>query len=99
MNAAVSEPSLSALVRLLSEQALLAMGLPHPLIEVPPPANPRVARYYIDLLALLKDRTEGHRTEAETREIEDLLYHLRMRLLDLTSAKPEGGAGAEGARP
>ena len=97
MNAAVSQPSLSALVSLLAEQALLAMGVPHPMMAAQPPANPSVARFYVDLVALLKVKTEGHRTEAETREMDDILHHLRMRILDLASAPPAAGFKPQGA--
>ena len=83
MNEAVPAPSLSALFQLLAEQALLAMGTPHPMMDEPPPANPEVARFLVDLLALVKDKTEGHRSDEESREVDDLLYHLRMRILSL----------------
>lgn len=85
---AVPEPSLSALAHLLAEQALLALGVPHPMMQEQPPANPGVGRFFIDLLALLKEKTEGHRTPAETEELDELIYQLRMRALQL--ATPEG---------
>lgn len=97
MQAAVPEPSLRALVHLLSEQALLALGVPHPMLKDQPPANPQVARFYVDLLSLLKDKTEGHRTEAETREMEDLLYNLRMRVMDLQPSAPGVDPRIQGA--
>lgn len=97
MNAAVPEPSLRALVHLLSEQALMAMGVPHPQMKDLPPANPQVARFFVDLLALLKDKTEGNRNDSETREIEDMLYQLRMRALDLKPADPGGNPPVMGA--
>lgn len=97
MNAAVPEPSLRALVHLLSEQALLAMGVPHPQMKELPPANPQVARFFIDLLGLLKEKTEGNRTEGETREMEDMLYNLRMKALDLEPASPKGVPPTTGA--
>ncbi|MBK8792471.1 MAG: DUF1844 domain-containing protein [Holophaga sp.] len=99
MNAAASQPSLSALVNLLAEQALLAMGVPHPMMPTQPPANPTVARFYVDLVGILKDKTEGHRTESETREMDDILYHLRMKILDLVPPRPTGGPEPEGAQP
>jgi len=95
MNAAVPEPTLSALFQLLAEQACLAMGVPHPMLVEQPPANPEVARFLVDLLALVKDKTEGHRSQNESMELDDLLYHLRMRVLSLQTA----GAGTQpGAR-
>jgi hypothetical protein len=97
MNAAVPEPSFRALVHLLSEQALLAMGVPHPHLKDVPPADPQVARFFIDLLGLLKEKTEGHRTDAESREIDEMLYHLRMKAMNLAPASPQGAASSPGA--
>ena len=96
MQATVPEPSLRALVHLLSEQALMALGVPHPLFKESPPANPEVARFYVDLLALLKDKTEGHRTDSETREVDDMLYQLRMRALNLQSPLPRVDSDQKG---
>jgi hypothetical protein len=92
MNPAVPEASLTALMHLLTEQALMAMGVPHPMMKEVPPANPTVARFYVDLLATLQEKTVGHRTDAESRQLEDLLYELRMRIMDLKPAaeKPAG---------
>jgi hypothetical protein len=50
-----------------------------------------VARFYIDLLDLLRQKTEGHRSEADTKEFDDVLYGLRMRTMNLAPA----ASGAE----
>ncbi|GLH69111.1 hypothetical protein GETHPA_06440 [Geothrix rubra] len=73
-------------MHLLTEQALMAMGVPHPMMKEAPPANPAVARFYVDLIALLQEKTAGHRTDAESRQLEDLLYELRMRAMNLEAA-------------
>jgi hypothetical protein len=91
MNAAVPEASLSALFQLLAEQALLAMGVPHPMLKEQPPANPQAARFFVDLLTLVQDKTQDHRSPAESRELEDLLYQLRMRALDLKNPSTQPG--------
>jgi hypothetical protein len=78
---------------MLAEQALLAMGTPHPLLKEQPPADPAAARFLVDLLAVLKDRTEGNRTEGETRELEAVLYQLRMQVVGLEQGVP-GPKGA-----
>jgi hypothetical protein len=70
-------------MHLLTEQALLSMGVPHPMVNEAPPANPVVARFYVDLLGVLKEKTEGSRTDAESAQLEEILYQLRMRALDL----------------
>ena len=86
MNPAVPEASLTALMHLLTEQALLAMGVPHPMVKEAPPANPAAARFYVDLLGVLKEKTEGSRTDAETMQLDDILYQLRMRAMDIKPA-------------
>jgi hypothetical protein len=91
MNPAMPEASLTALVHLLTEQALLSMGVPHPMVKEVPPANPAVARFYVDLLSVLKEKTEGSRTDAETAQLQEILYQLRMRVMDL---KPAAEASA-----
>ena len=86
MNPAVPEASLTALMHLLAEQALLSMGVPHPMVKEAPPANPVVARFYVDLLSVLKEKTEGVRTDAESAQLDEILYQLRMRVMDLKPA-------------
>jgi len=86
MNPAPPEPSLTALVHLLAEQALLALGVPHPMMRDVPPANPAVARFYVDLLTVLRAKTEGQRTDAETHALDGVLHELRMRILNLEPA-------------
>ena len=86
MNPTMPEASLTALMHLLTEQALLAMGVPHPMMKEAPHANPVVARFYVDLLAVLKEKTEGVRTDAETAQLDEVLYQLRMRAMDLKPA-------------
>jgi hypothetical protein len=86
MTPAVPEASLTALMHLLTEQALLSMGVPHPMVKEAPPANPAVARFYVDLLSVLKEKTEGSRTDAESAQLDEILYQLRMRVMDLKPA-------------
>lgn len=86
MTPTVPEASLTALMHLLTEQALLSLGVPHPMMKEVPPANPAVARFYVDLLGVLKEKTEGTRTESETAQLDEILYQLRMRVMDLKPA-------------
>ena len=46
---------------------------------------------------MLKAKSEGLRTDPETRELEALLHDLRMRVLDLRSATP-GFTAPDGPR-
>ena len=88
MQAGVPEASFSALVQLLAEQALLALGVPHPQMPMPPPANPAAARFYVDLLSMLKEKSHGNRTETESAELEGMVHELRMRVLDIQPSAP-----------
>jgi hypothetical protein len=51
--------------------------------------RPRVdivgARTTIDLMGVLKEKTQGNLTEAETRTLDSVLYEVRMAFLELTS--------------
>ncbi len=91
MTPAMPEASLTALMHLLTEQALLAMGVPHPMMKEVPPANPAAARFYVDLLGVLKEKTEGARSESESAELQEILYQLRMRAMDLKPAPEASG--------
>ena len=97
MNPAVPEASLTALMHLLAEQALLSMGVPHTMVKEVPPANPVVARFYVDLVSVLKEKTEASRTDAETAQLDEILYQLRMRVMDLKPAVESPGASKEQA--
>lgn len=93
MTASIPEPSFSGLVHLLAEQALLAMGVTHPELKGQPPANPEVARFYVDLMSILQGKVNGNLTAAESAELDEVLYQLRMRALNLQPAVP--GASLE----
>jgi hypothetical protein len=92
MNPVVPEASLTALIHLLTEQALLAMGVPHPMMKEAPPANATAARFYVDLLSVLREKTQGARTDAETAHLDEILYQLRMRAMDLKPSAEVPGA-------
>ncbi|MGH7277271.1 MAG: DUF1844 domain-containing protein [Candidatus Rokuibacteriota bacterium] len=72
------ERSLAGLFVMLARSAVAAMGA----------ADLDQAADAIDLLLLLREKTEGHRTDEETRALEDLLYDVQLRYV---SAKKAGG--------
>jgi len=86
MTTALPEPNLSALYQLLSQQALVAMGVALPGLDKPPPAEPALARFLVDLLGVVQEKTEGRRTDQESQELEALLYHLRLKIVELRKA-------------
>ena len=71
----------------LAIDALIAMGdVPHPVTKKSA-ANLPHARYLIDLLGILEEKTRGNLSVDEDRLLKDTLYQLRMRYL----AKTGGG--------
>ena len=76
---ATSERSLVGLFMMLATEALIALG------EAPDPVTGQQQRELahasdvIDVLTLLRDKTEGHRTTDETRTLDDLIYDLQVR--------------------
>ncbi len=66
-------PGLADIVDLLAQQAMAFLSG-----QVPGRGrDPRTARYFIDLLGVLKDKTTGRLTLEETNFIDDVLYQLR----------------------
>jgi Domain of unknown function (DUF1844) len=73
-------PDLSALIAMFATSALMALG------EADPATGERhvdlaQAREAVDILLLLRDKTQGNRTEQESRLLEDVLYDLEMRFV------------------
>jgi len=48
------------------------------------------ARDAIDLLALLRVKTEGNRTERESRLLDEMLYDLQLRFVRAAKGTPGG---------
>ncbi len=78
------------LVSYLSTTAMFQMGL------LAGPSGERIpsdlanARMTIDLIEVLKEKTEGNLTDNEARMLEDVLYELRMSFMEVQkrSARP-----------
>ncbi len=66
----------------LGTQAMVALGV------VPNPVTEKTekdlvsAKYTIDLLEMLREKTEGNRTDEETKVLMGLLFDLRMRYVE-----------------
>ena len=72
----------------LSMQVLMALGeMPHPATGLVQ-EEPEQARYLIDVLGLLQEKTQGNLTQEEAGLLEGLLYELRMKYVE----KTQGGA-------
>ena len=68
----------------LSMEALIGLGdLPHPMTKKRGVNLPQ-AKYLIDLLGILEEKTRGNLTAEEAQLLQDVLYQLRMRYLGKT---------------
>jgi hypothetical protein len=68
----------------LAMEALVAMGdMAHPVTRKPALNLPR-AKYLVDLLGVLEEKTKGNLSIDEERLLTDALYQLRMRYLNKT---------------
>ena len=83
--------SLEMLVTTLVTEAMISLGqVPHPHTgEVV--FQPQQAKYLIDTIEMLHEKTQGNVTPDETQLMEQLLHQLRMVYVQLTSA-PRAGA-------
>ena len=71
-------PDLTFLASSLYLQGMISLGLlPNPATDKPEAHLPQ-ARHTIDMLQMLKEKTEGNRTDDETTELEKILHELRM---------------------
>ena len=79
------------LINLLAFQAVIGLGgMQGPGGERIPP-NHAAAQHHIDLLDLLRTKTEGNLTEEEKRTLEAVLYELRMQYVQTVSPPPPPG--------
>ena len=82
-------PDLSGLFIMLTGWALIGLGeAPDPGSGERRPDLPQ-ARQAIETLRLLREKTEGNRTESESGLLEELLYDVQMRYVRI--AKAAGG--------
>jgi hypothetical protein len=81
-----SPPSLVDLFMMLGSEAVVALG------DAPDPATGQRERVLphaaevIDLLLLLRAKTEGNRTVEESQILEELLYDLQLRYVSATKS-------------
>jgi hypothetical protein len=91
------EPDFQALVGTMVTQALLYMG------GFPDPQTGRAivslehARFHIDLLATLEEKTKGNLTEDEAKDLSMAVNELRMRFVEIVKAVAQ--ASKEGRIP
>ncbi len=86
------EPTFAEIVNLIVMQAVVGLGgLQVPGGERLPP-DLSVAKHHIDLLAVLEDKTKGNLSDEEKGLLDNALYELRMRYVDVVGGPPAGPA-------
>lgn len=90
--AAAHEPGLpvtfSSFVFSLGTSALMMMGERLDPRQPQVPVNLGQAKEIIDILSMLESKTKGNLTTEEQAVLDDLLYALRIKYVDLASGKP-----------
>jgi 3-oxoacyl-ACP reductase-like protein len=78
--------SLEMLVTTLATESLMALGqIPHPQ-SGQPIFEPLQAKYLIDTIDVLREKTQGNTTPQEAQLMKDILHQLRMAYMELTGA-------------
>lgn len=73
-------------------QALIALGqVPHPLTQQLE-SQPEQAQYVIETLAMLQIKTRGNLTPDESTLLDEMLYELRMKFVELTQPPSPPGS-------
>ncbi len=86
--------SFNLFVLSLAASAEIHLGtLPPPGSDKPAPPNLTEAAHLIEVVAMLKEKTQGNLDEQEERLIDSVLYDLRMRYVEAAGAgsAPPGG--------
>ena len=82
----VDTRSLAGLFMMLATEAVVALGdAPDPVTGRRERALPHAAEM-IDLLLLLRDKTEGNRTAEESQILEEVVYDLQLRYVRATKS-------------
>ena len=76
------------LVNLLAMQAVIGLGGFQGAGGERIPPNPAAAKHHIDLLEILKKKSEGNLTDDEKRALDSVLYELRMQFVQAATAPP-----------
>ncbi len=85
--------SLLTLVSTLTTEIMIALGqIPHPASGQLQP-NPDIAKYLIDTICMLQEKTKGNVDEDEIKMFEDLTHQLKMAYVAFTDAMKEAEAG------
>jgi hypothetical protein len=91
-----SDPAFIELLNLLGMHAAIALGGAQGPGGEPIPPNPESAKFHIDMLEVLRNKTEGNLTDEEKKTLTTVLYELQQQYVrTMTAAVPP----PTGARP
>lgn len=82
------DPDFNFFITTLAIQASISLGI------MPNPANNQKeqdisqAKFIIDTLSMLQEKTKGNLSDEEAKLLENLLYELRMQFVSITEGKP-----------
>jgi hypothetical protein len=80
----------------LASSAMVALGqMAPPSGDETPPIDLDTARYLVDVLGMLEEKTKGNLDESESRLLQSLLYDLRVAFVDAQAA----AHGKGGSKP
>jgi hypothetical protein len=82
---AAPEPSFALIVSSFVAQALIALGEMQSPVDGAKKQDLEAAKFSIDLLQVLSDKTKGSLTEEERKMLDSSLYDLRMRYVQVSS--------------
>ncbi|MBX3413795.1 MAG: DUF1844 domain-containing protein [Pirellulales bacterium] len=87
------EASLTGLISMLATQVMIALGyVPHPATGKPERSLPE-AKYMIDLITMLEEKTQGNRTPQEISVLSSVLHELRMAYVEAQSKPNDAPSG------
>ena len=78
--------SFEVLVNQLAISAMVALGQLKESEEAQPVIHLGMAKYHIDMLEMLQEKTKGNLTPPESRMVDDVLYQLRMIFVQVGNA-------------
>lgn len=85
------QANFTELINIIAMQAAVSLGGFQGPGEESLPPNPAAARHFIDLLEVLRVKTEGRLTDDENNALSGVLHELRLHFVQATTAPPPAG--------
>ena len=91
--AAAGPSALLQFIAQLATTAMAAMGVLPPAQSRGVPVNFQMAQDYLEIIAMLQERTRGNLTVEEDTTLQSILIDLRLQFVDVTQPPPPGLPG------